>query len=59
LLDAEDLRSGVEGVVRLAGDADTNGAVAGALLGARFGARGIPSGWLVALLRKEELLDQL
>jgi ADP-ribosylglycohydrolase len=47
------------GVVRLAGDADTNGAVAGALLGARFGARDIPPSWLKALLRKDDLLDPL
>ena len=56
LPDAEDFRSGVERVVRLAGDADTNGAVAGALLGARFGARAIPSGWLDVTLRKANLL---
>ncbi len=59
LLDAEDFRSGVERVVRLAGDADTNGAVAGALLGARFGANSIPKNWLGALLRKEDLLNSL
>ena len=59
LLDAEDFRSGVERVVRLAGDADTNGAVAGALLGAHFGASDIPSGWLEALFRKDDLLDPL
>jgi ADP-ribosylglycohydrolase len=59
LLDAEGFRPGVERVVRLAGDADTNGAVAGALLGARFGVRNIPSSWLEALLRKDALLDPL
>ena len=57
LLDARDFRSGVEGVVRLAGDADTNGAVAGALLGARFGAREIPRVWLDALLARDSLLE--
>jgi hypothetical protein len=59
LLDTEGFRPGVERVVRLAGDADTNGAVAGALLGARFGAREIPPSWLKALLRKDDLLDPL
>ena len=59
LLDADDFRSGVERVVRLAGDADTNGAVAGALLGARFGAREIPPGWLDALLARDALLELL
>ncbi len=59
LLDAEDFRSGVERVVRLAGDADTNGAVAGALLGAYFEASTIPTSWLEALMRGDELLDLL
>jgi ADP-ribosyl-[dinitrogen reductase] hydrolase len=56
---AVDLRSGLERVVRLAGDADTNGAVAGAMLGARFGASAIPTSWLEVLLRGDELLDLL
>lgn len=59
LLDAKDFRSGVETVVRLAGDADTNGAVAGALLGARFGAAEIPQDWLCVLLARDALLDLL
>ncbi|PLS84955.1 MAG: hypothetical protein CYG60_15080 [Actinobacteria bacterium] len=59
LLDAEDFRSGVERVVRLAGDADTNGAVAGALLGARFGASAIPRNWLDALLARDVLLGSI
>jgi ADP-ribosylglycohydrolase len=57
LLDAQDFRTGLDDVIRLAGDADTNGAVLGALLGARFGVRSIPPGWLEDLLGKEELLD--
>jgi ADP-ribosyl-[dinitrogen reductase] hydrolase len=40
--------------VNLGGDADTNGAVAGALLGARFGAGQIPSRWLDDLAAREE-----
>ncbi len=59
LFDTEEFRSGVERVVRLAGDADTNGAVAGALLGARFGARDIPRSWLDALLARDALLELL
>ncbi|MDP8900268.1 MAG: ADP-ribosylglycohydrolase family protein [Actinomycetota bacterium] len=59
LLDAPGFRSGVEGVVRLGGDADTNGAVAGALLGARFGASGIPSEWLRSVKGTEDLLRLL
>lgn len=56
LVEARDFRSGVESVVRLAGDSDTNGAVAGALLGARFGASRIPGSWLRDLKGKRELL---
>ena len=59
LPDAPDFRSGLERVVRLGGDADTNGAVAGALLGARFGAGGIPSGWLQGLKGGDDLLRLL
>lgn len=55
LLDASDFRSGVETVVRLGGDADTNAAVAGALLGARFGREAIPGSWLEQLEGVEEL----
>ena len=39
--------------VNLGGDADTNGAVTGALAGARFGESGIPQRWIEPLLRKE------
>lgn len=56
LLDATSFREGVEAAVRLGGDADTNGAVAGALLGARFGASKIPSRWLENLAGSEDLL---
>lgn len=56
LLDARGFRSGVEAAVRLGGDADTNAAVAGALLGAWYGVGGIPASWLRDLERKEVLL---
>ncbi len=59
LLDALNFRSGLEGVVRLGGDSDTNGAVVGALLGARFGAGGIPSEWLRSVRGKDDLLRLL
>ena len=39
--------------VNLGGDADTNGAVTGALAGARFGADAIPQRWVEPLQRKE------
>ncbi len=59
LLDAPGFRPGVEGVVRLGGDADTNGAVAGALLGACFGVSDIPSEWLRLVQGRDDLLRLL
>ena len=59
LLDAKGFRPGLEGVIRLGGDADTNGAVAGALLGARFSAVGIPPEWLRDVKGSGELLRLL
>lgn len=38
--------AGLRDVIALGGDADTNGAVTGALLGALHGASALPSGWL-------------
>jgi hypothetical protein len=49
-------RGGLTWAVNLGGDADTNGAVAGALLGARFGSRGIPARWLDLLEPRDELV---
>jgi ADP-ribosyl-[dinitrogen reductase] hydrolase len=40
-------------VVSLGGDADTNAAVAGALLGARDGVEGLPADWLERLLDRD------
>jgi ADP-ribosyl-[dinitrogen reductase] hydrolase len=45
---------GLVWAVNLGGDADTNGAVAGALLGARFGKSAIPERWLERLAVREE-----
>lgn len=59
LLDAKGFRPDLEGAVRLGGDADTNGAVAGALLGARSGVGGIPSEWLRDVMRRDDLLRLL
>jgi ADP-ribosyl-[dinitrogen reductase] hydrolase len=42
----EDLETTLLAIVNEGGDADTNGAVAGALLGARFGEEAIPKRWL-------------
>ncbi|MGC9221903.1 MAG: ADP-ribosylglycohydrolase family protein [Solirubrobacteraceae bacterium] len=62
LVSAQTFEEGLTWAVNLGGDADTNGAVAGALLGARFGEAGIPTRWLDGLLAAEEaraLADRL
>ena len=41
-----DFRRAVEDVIALGGDADTTGAIVGALAGATLGARAIPTDWL-------------
>jgi ADP-ribosyl-[dinitrogen reductase] hydrolase len=43
--------------VNLGGDADSTGAVAGALAGARYGASAIPERWLAMLQNRQELTD--
>jgi ADP-ribosylglycohydrolase len=45
LLTANNFRDGIECAVRFGGDTDTAAAVAGSLLGARFGIEGIPAEW--------------
>lgn len=55
LLHSGSLEAGLIVVTNQGGDADTTGAVAGALLGAKFGANAIPKRWLGALLCKSEL----
>ncbi len=52
---AESFAEGLVWAVNTGGDTDTNGAVAGALLGARFGAAAIPARWLDALERRADL----
>src|SRR4051794_14733923 len=52
---ADDFEKGLVWAVNLGGDTDTNGAVTGALLGARLGAAAIPERWLAALDRREEI----
>jgi ADP-ribosyl-[dinitrogen reductase] hydrolase len=51
---ADSFEDGLVWPVNLGGDADTNGAVAGALLGARFGASAIPPRWLEQLAVRDE-----
>ncbi len=49
-LKATDFRSALEEVLDCGGDTDTVGAIAGALLGCRFGAGAIPEPWLSRLM---------
>jgi ADP-ribosyl-[dinitrogen reductase] hydrolase len=54
-LNAIDFEEGLVRAVNLGGDAATLGAVAGALLGARFGEQAIPERWLDSLKMRPDL----
>jgi len=54
-LNAIDFEEGLVRSVNLGGDAATLGAVAGALLGARFGEQAIPERWIAALAKRGDL----
>ncbi len=59
---APDFEEALVAVVSAGGDTDTNGAVAGAVLGARFGLHAIPCGWrqrLTEIRQGREPLDAL
>jgi ADP-ribosyl-[dinitrogen reductase] hydrolase len=49
------IEEGIKRAIFYGGDTDTNAAVAGALLGARFGASAIPERWLAVLKRRDEV----
>jgi ADP-ribosyl-[dinitrogen reductase] hydrolase len=49
------VEEGLRYVVGLGGDTDTNGAVAGALLGASHGRAGLPLAWLDVLVERTEI----
>ena len=44
-------------LVNSGGDTDTNGALAGAVLGARYGASAIPLRWTSHVVQRERLAD--
>ena len=44
-------------VVNLGGDADTTGAIAGAIAGAQYGFEAIPKRWVNGLLLRDELVE--
>ncbi|CAH1265719.1 Hypp3232 [Branchiostoma lanceolatum] len=50
-----DFRKAIERITMEAGDADTNAAVAGALLGCRLGRRSLPDSWVKKMPHKEWL----
>jgi ADP-ribosyl-[dinitrogen reductase] hydrolase len=57
LLNHDGFEEVVVAAVNLGGDADSTGAVAGALAGARYGASAIPERWLAILQGRQELTD--
>jgi ADP-ribosylglycohydrolase len=52
---SESFEEGILAIIREGGDADTNAAVAGALLGARFGLTAVPVRWREGLVYRREL----
>ncbi len=52
---AASYKDGILPIIHEGGDADTNAAVAGALLGARFGYKNIPQQWVKELVYEQEL----
>jgi ADP-ribosyl-[dinitrogen reductase] hydrolase len=56
--DAPGFEEGLRHVVALGGDTDTNGAVAGALLGALHGRRALPEGWLRRLVDHDAIEEE-
>ncbi|MDY3556413.1 ADP-ribosylglycohydrolase family protein [Gemmata sp. JC717] len=55
LRNAHSFQSGISHIIHEGGDADANAAVAGALLGARFGAAAIPAEWRQGLVYGAQL----
>ena len=53
-----DFRSAIQTLIAAGGDADTNCAVAGALLGSRLGYAALPEDWICGLLRRNELAEK-
>ena len=50
LAHAQDVEEGLLAVIHAGGDADTNGAIAGGLLGAWAGTDGLPARWVAGLV---------
>ncbi|WP_229111799.1 ADP-ribosylglycohydrolase family protein [Halapricum desulfuricans] len=56
-LDADSVEEAIVRAVNAGGDADTVGAITGAVAGARFGAESLPDAWLAAIDETDELRD--
>ncbi|KAI8827129.1 ADP-ribosylation/Crystallin J1 [Fimicolochytrium jonesii] len=56
---AEDFKKIMTGLIMEAGDADTNAAVAGALVGCRVGFSGLPGEWVAGLKHREWLEERV
>jgi len=56
---ARDFESGIQAVIREGGDVDTNCAVAGAVLGARFGYESLPQDLVQGLVRAGDLEERI
>lgn len=54
-----DFRTALQAIIAEGGDTDTNGAVAGALMGARMGYRALPETWVTGLMNKELLEERI
>ena len=55
---AESFEEGILTIIAEGGDADTNAAVAGALLGAKFGYNTIPRPWVEGLVYYDDLMER-
>lgn len=53
-----DFRAALQSIIAAGGDTDTNGAFAGALMGARMGYAALPETWVTGLLNKELLEER-
>lgn len=54
---SESFEEGVLKAINLGDDADTTGAIYGQLAGAHYGLEGIPSRWVSAVAKKDEIID--
>ena len=57
LKNADSFEDGMQKVLCLSGDADTNGAIYGQLAGAYFGYKNIPQNWLETIQKQPEIKD--